>query len=106
MIAQYPELFPVMIRQGYTLHDILPESAKMPGIRLRRIKVKANDGNGDEVFTIRPSFVMPYRVSYTNDVEKPLFLRRWGSLFGHWHTSLDATSSTGIISIITSVATV
>ena len=52
MITQYPELFPVTIRQGYTLHDILPESVKMPGIRLRCIKVKANDGNGDEVFTI------------------------------------------------------
>ena len=82
MIAQYPELFPVTIRQGYTLHDILPESVKMPGIRLRRIKVKANDGNGDEVFTIRPSFVMPYMVGYTNYVEKPLFLRRWG--VSHW----------------------
>jgi len=37
MIEQYPELFPAMIQQGYTLHDILPESEKMPGIRLRRI---------------------------------------------------------------------
>ncbi len=50
----------------------------MPGIRLRRIKVKANDDNGDEVFTLRPSFVMPYMVGYANYVEKPLFLRRWG----------------------------
>jgi len=80
MIAQYPELFPVMIRQGYTFHDILPESKKLPGIGLRRIKVKANDGSGDEVFTIRPSFVMPYMVGYTGDVEKPLFLRRWGAI--------------------------
>ncbi len=46
MIAQYPELFPVMIQQGYILHDILPESEKMSGIRLRRIKVKTKDGNG------------------------------------------------------------
>ncbi len=44
MIAQYPELFPVTIRQGYTLHDILPESVKMPRIRLRRIKVTGSDG--------------------------------------------------------------
>ena len=78
VIEQYPELFPVMIQQGYTFHDILPESKKMPGIRLRRIKVKTKDGNGNDVFTIRPSFVMPYMVGYTDDVEKPLFLRRWG----------------------------
>ncbi|MCD4651671.1 MAG: hypothetical protein K8S56_07805 [Candidatus Cloacimonetes bacterium] len=32
MIAQYPELFPVTIQQGYILHDILPESVKMSGI--------------------------------------------------------------------------
>jgi len=24
VIEQYPELFPVMIQQGYTLHNILP----------------------------------------------------------------------------------
>lgn len=82
IIAQHPELFPVMIHQGYTFHDILPESKKMPGIRLRRIKVKTKDGNGNDVFTIRPSFVMPYMVGYTDDVEKPLFLRRWG--VPHW----------------------
>jgi len=82
VIEQYPELFPVMIQQGYTLHDILPESKKMPGIRLRRIKVKTKDGNGNDVFTIRPSFVMPYMVGYTDDVEKPLFLRCWG--VPHW----------------------
>jgi len=82
MIAQYPELFPVTIRQGYTLHDILPESVKMPGIRLRRIKVKANDGNGVVVFSIRPSFVMPCLVGYRIVVVKPLFLRRWG--VPHW----------------------
>ena len=46
MISQYPELFSVMIQQGYILHDILPESKKMSGIRLRRIKVKTKDGNG------------------------------------------------------------
>ena len=42
MITQYPELFPVTIQQGYILHDILLESVKIPGIRLRRIKVKVN----------------------------------------------------------------
>lgn len=76
-VEQHPELFPAAIQQGYRLHDILPESEKMPGIRLRRIELYA--GN---VFTTRPSFVMPYMTGYTDDVEKALFLRRWG--VPHW----------------------
>ena len=72
-VEQYPGLFPSTIQQGYTLHDILPESKKLPGIRLRRIKVPAYDGGEEEVFTIRPSFVLPYMTGYTDDVEKALF---------------------------------
>ncbi len=49
----------------------------MPGVRLRRIELHTGS-----VFTIRPSFVMPYMTGYTDDVEKPLFLRRWG--VPHW----------------------
>ena len=30
------------------------------------------------MFTIRPSFVLPYVTGYTDDVEEALFLRRWG----------------------------
>jgi hypothetical protein len=60
------------------LHDILPESKKMPGIRLRRIKVVSADSPLEEdVFTIRPAFVMPYMTGYTTEVEKALFLRKW-----------------------------
>ena len=76
-IEQYPELFPLATKQSYALHDILPESKKLPGIRLRRIKVAAQDSGEEEVFTIRPSFVLPYMTGYTDDVEKALFLRRW-----------------------------
>lgn len=76
-IGQHPELFPVATQQGYKLHDVLPESKRMPGIRLRRIELYTGD-----VFTIRPSFVLPYMTGYTDDVEKPLFLRRWG--VPHW----------------------
>lgn len=63
VIEQHPELFPSIIQQGYNLHDILPESKKMSGIRLRRIKLSTGD-----VYTIRPSFVMPYVMGYTDDV--------------------------------------
>ncbi|MCP4541195.1 MAG: hypothetical protein GY832_29020, partial [Chloroflexi bacterium] len=76
-IEQHPELFPVAIQQGYQMHDVLPESKRMPGIRLRRIELCTGD-----VFTIRPSFVLPYMTGYTDDVEKPLFLRRWA--VPHW----------------------
>lgn len=81
-IEQHPELFPATIQRGYILHDILPESRKLPGIRLRRIKVLAQDSSEEEVFTIRPSFVLSYMTAYTDDVEKALFLRRWS--VPHW----------------------
>jgi len=81
MIACYPELFPAAIEKGYLLHDIR-SSRKMPDIRLRRIKLKEADEQGKErVFTIAPSAVMPYMTGYTDDVEKGLFLRRFGVPF-------------------------
>lgn len=91
LLAQYPELFPQTISQGYTLHDILPVSKKMPDIRLRRIKLSSPDNPQGSVFTIAPSFVLPYMTGYTDEVEKALFLRGefgvpyWGltHVFGH-----------------------
>jgi len=78
LMVEFPELFPAAIERGYKLHDILPASKKMPDIRLRRVKVTASDTPfKEEVFTIRPSFVMPYMTGYTNDVEQALFLRQW-----------------------------
>ncbi len=74
MIEQSPELFPASIEQGYKLHSILPESKKMSGIRLRRIELVATEGDTTPVFTVRPSFVLPYMMGYTDDVEKALFL--------------------------------
>jgi hypothetical protein len=90
MIERYPELFPATIEDGYTLHD-MRSSRKMPDVRLRRIKLKGCDGRGKAlVFTIAPSGVLPYMTGYTDDVEKPLFLRRFGvpfcavsRIFGH-----------------------
>jgi hypothetical protein len=81
MIERYPELFPGTIEDGYTLHD-MRSSRKMPDVRLRRIKLKGCDGRGKAlVFTIAPSGVLPYMTGYTDDVEKPLFLRRFGVPF-------------------------
>ena len=78
LMGEFPELFPATIEQGYKLHDILPTSKKMPDMRLRRIKVASPDTPfKEEVFTIRPSFVLPYMTGYTHDVEKALYLRQW-----------------------------
>lgn len=74
MIGRFPELFPSEIGNGYYLHD-MRTSIKMPEIQLRRIKVRGKDK--DQVFTIVPSGVMPYMTGYTDEVEKPLFLRKF-----------------------------
>lgn len=82
MIAAHPELFPAIIHDGYVLHDYLPESDKLPGVRFRRIKLKQCDEKGqDMVLTIASSGVLPYMVGYTDEVEKALFLRRFGVPF-------------------------
>ena len=73
--AQHPELFPQAMGQGYTFHDCY--RSRKQGVVLRRIKLKASD----EVFTLRPSFVMPYLSARTDEVEKALFLRQWGVPF-------------------------
>ena len=70
-----PELFPDAFAQGYTLKDCKP-SAKL-GLPLRRIRCTATH----QAFTVRPSCVLPYLSGYTDDVEKPLFLRRFGVPF-------------------------
>lgn len=82
MIEQYPELFPEDLAAGYLLHDILPASVKMPGVRLRRIRLYQDDAEGQaQVLTIAPSEVLPYMTGYTDEVEKVLFLRRFGVPF-------------------------
>jgi hypothetical protein len=91
LIAQYPELFPAAIAQGYQLHDMLPASKKLPDVRLRRITVADPAQPAGNAFTIAPAFVLPYMVGYTDEVEKALFLRGkfgvpyWGLtyVFGH-----------------------
>lgn len=81
-VRQYPELFPVDIEQGYTLHDILPPSVKLPEVQLRRIRLtEPTENEQAQVFTIAPSEVLPYMVGLTDEVEKALFLRRFGVPF-------------------------
>jgi len=75
MLCQYPELFPNAMGQGYTFHDAYV-SVKQD-LLVRRIKVQATGA----VFTLRPSFVMPYMIARTAEVEKALYLRQWGVPF-------------------------
>ena len=67
----YPELFPIGFDLGFEMKD--QRTSQKLGIPLRRIRLR----NG-ESFTVRPCFVMPYMTALTADVEKGLFLRRFG----------------------------
>lgn len=75
MFARHPELFPAAFPQGFTLHDSY-RSVKQ-AVRLRRIKLTATK----EVFLVRPSLLLPYLSAKTSEVEKALYLRRWGVPF-------------------------
>lgn len=70
LVARHPELFPPAISGGFHLTGKLPESKKLPGIRLRQLRLKA----GGPVYTLRPSFVLPYmtgRLTPNADSEHP-----------------------------------
>lgn len=78
LMSVCPELFPPDMQAGYTWHDI-QMSRKLPDVRLRRIKLKQFDADSNnQVWTLVPSFIMPYMSGYTVAVEKALFLRRFG----------------------------
>lgn len=103
LIEKHPELFPAEISKGYWLHDSM--LSKKLNITTRRIKLVTNRA----VYQVRPDFVLPYMVGMTDEVEKALFLRRFGVpfdaltyVFGHnpnyWyrlHQSLGRLSIVG-----------
>jgi predicted glycoside hydrolase/deacetylase ChbG (UPF0249 family) len=64
VLAEHPEIFPASMIQGYQFHGRLPESKKLPGIRLRQIRT------GDGVFTLRPSFVLSFMTGTTDNLER------------------------------------
>jgi len=72
---QHPELFPQAWAQGYMWHDRY--GVRKQQCVVRRIKLKATG----KVFTVRPSFLLPYGIGRTEEVEKALFLRQWGVPF-------------------------
>jgi hypothetical protein len=72
---QHPELFPQALGQGYTFHECY--RSRKQEVKLRRIKLTSTA----EVFTLRPSFLLPYGSARTEEVEKALYLRQWGVPF-------------------------
>jgi hypothetical protein len=73
LCESYPELFPKLISEGYYLHGKTTASMKMDGLRLYRIRLIANG----EVYTIAPSYIMPYMIGKVEDVEHALFLKKF-----------------------------
>ena len=73
--ADRPELFPEAFACGYTLKD--RRTSSKTGVTTRRVSCEATG----RAYSVRPSFVLPYQVALTDDVEKPLFLRRFGVPF-------------------------
>jgi hypothetical protein len=81
-IEQYPELFPAHIQHGYHFYGMARSSKKMPDVERRQIRLLMTDDQGEQpIYTIVPSFVMPYMTGDTDVVEKALFLRRFGVPF-------------------------
>ena len=75
LIAKHPELFPDGISSGYWLHDTL--HSKKLNLTTRRIKLVTSQ----KVYQVRPDFALPYMVGMTDEVEKALYLRRFGVPF-------------------------
>lgn len=69
-----PEVFPAGFARGYELKD--DRVSVKQGLPIRRILLK--DGTA---YSIRPSFLMPYMTARVQDVEGPLFLRKFGVPF-------------------------
>jgi hypothetical protein len=60
-LKESPELFPEAM-EHYCLKGMLPASIKLPGIRLRQLRL----ANGD-VYYLRPSFVLPYMAALVDE---------------------------------------
>ncbi|MCB1190097.1 MAG: hypothetical protein H7A23_14450 [Leptospiraceae bacterium] len=69
----HPELFPSDFGKGFIFRGSTERSKKQDGFQTRRIELKASK----DVYQIRPSFMMPYMVAYTNDIEKAVYLMRF-----------------------------
>jgi hypothetical protein len=69
-----PQLFPANFADGYQLKD--ERESNKQKVMIRRILTR--DG---AAYSLRPSYLMPYMAGRTEDVEGPLFLRKFGVPF-------------------------
>ena len=74
LFQMHPELFPTDMSQGYFFNGTTRISKKM---KLNMRKLQINNHH----YQIRPSFVLPYMRGMTDEVEKGLFLLRFGVPF-------------------------
>ena len=72
LYEDYPELFPEAFPWGHALYGFTDPSSKQH-LRCRRLRLNETK----EVFTVAPTFVMPYRSGRVEEVEKALFLMRF-----------------------------
>ncbi|WP_345375343.1 hypothetical protein, partial [Algivirga pacifica] len=97
----FPELFPECFHKGFKLNGY-ERVSKKTGQRMRRIS-----SNGI-TYRIRPSFLMPYNREVTPEVEKALFLIKFGvpfwalgSVFGknhmYWYRLFISLSSFSLV---------
>ena len=102
LLQNMPELFPDGMQDGYQLSGHLPESAKMPGIRLRQLRV------GQQAYTLRPSFVMSYMTGTVEELEHPLLIMSFGvpcwamtKVFGHndmfWYRHVERLGRNSLV---------
>ena len=70
--AQHSELFPAAFAQGFHWHSRYRQ--KKQKVLLRRLRLKATRA----VFTVAPSFLLPYGAGRTDAVEKALYLAQYG----------------------------
>lgn len=102
LIAEMPELFPSGIEEGYCFHGFV-KSQRLE-MTTRRLRLKCNG----QAYQLRPDTVMPYMIGTSAEVEKGLYLRRYGvpyeaiaHVLGHsamfWWRSTQALGRVSIV---------
>lgn len=73
LMGQHPEVFPEPMLRHYVFYGFTAASRKL-GLRCRRVRLGRRSG---PVFTLAPSFVLPYMSARTEEVEAGLLLLRF-----------------------------
>jgi hypothetical protein len=100
---EFPELFPTDFQKGYAWHGLGRESRKLPGVKLRKIKLA--DGTA---YWLRPSFVTSYMTGTVDELAYPLLLAAYGVPpwlltigFGHndmfWYRLLERLGRSSLV---------